>query len=59
MTLGTVGPGRSADLVLLDANPLEDIGNVRRINAVIGAGRFLDRSALDQLLAKAKAAAQQ
>src|SRR5262249_36557778 len=30
-TLGTVAAGRSADLVLLDANPLEDIGNVRRI----------------------------
>ncbi len=58
-TIGTIAPGRSADLVLLDANPLEDIGNVRRIRAVITAGRFLDRSALDQLLAQAKAAAQQ
>jgi hypothetical protein len=45
--------------VLLDANPLEDIANVRRIQAGITAGRFLDRSALDQLLAQAKAAAQQ
>jgi imidazolonepropionase-like amidohydrolase len=59
MTLGTVAAGRSADLVLLDANPLEDIANVRRIRAVITAGRFLDRSALDQLLTQAKAAAQQ
>jgi imidazolonepropionase-like amidohydrolase len=59
MTLGTIAPGRSADLVLLDANPLEDIANVRRIRAVATAGRFLDRSALDQLLAQAKAAAQQ
>jgi imidazolonepropionase-like amidohydrolase len=58
-TSGTIAPGRSADLVLLDANPLEDIGNVRRIRAVITAGRFLDRNALDQLLAQAKAAAQQ
>ena len=58
-TLGTVAAGRQADLVLLDANPLEDIGNVRRIRAVITAGRFLDRSALDQLLTPAKAAAQQ
>jgi imidazolonepropionase-like amidohydrolase len=58
-TLGTLAAGRSADLVLLDANPLEDIANVRRIRAVITAGRFLDRSALDQLLTQAKAAAQQ
>ena len=38
---------------------LEDIANVRRIRAVITAGRFLDRSALDQLLTQAKTAAQQ
>ena len=59
MTLGTIAAGRSADLVLLDANPLEDIANLRRIRAVITAGRFLDRSALDQLLTQARAAAQQ
>jgi len=57
--LGTVAAGRQADLVLLDANPLEDIGNVRRTRAVITAGRFFDRTALDQLLARAKAVAQQ
>ena len=59
MTLGTIAPGRAADLVLLDANPLEDIANVRRIRAVVTAGRFLDRSALDRLLTEAKVAAQQ
>ena len=59
MTLGTIAAGRSADLVLLDANPLEDIANVRRSRAVITAGRFLDRNALDQLLIQAKTAAQQ
>ena len=58
-TLGTVEAGREADLVLLAANPLDDIGNVRRIHAVVVAGRFLDRRALDQLLIQAKAAAQQ
>jgi imidazolonepropionase-like amidohydrolase len=58
-TLGTVASGRKADLVLLDANPLEDISNVRSIRAVIAAGRFFDRTALDQLLARAKAATQQ
>jgi hypothetical protein len=45
--------------VLLDANPFDDISNVRRIRAVIAAGRFLDRRALDQLLTQARTAAQQ
>ncbi len=53
---GTIVPGRIADLVLLEANPLEDIGNSRKISAVIVAGKFLDRAALDQLLAGARAA---
>lgn len=57
-TTGTVAAGKRADVVLLDANPLEDIGNVRRIRAVVAAGRMLDRSALDQLLTRVKAAAQ-
>jgi len=43
--------------VLLDGNPFEDIANVRRIRAVVSAGRFLDRAALDRLLVQAKAAA--
>ena len=59
MTLGTIAVGKSADLVLLDGNPLEDIANVRRIRAVVSAGRFLDRAALDRLLVQAKAAALQ
>ena len=54
---GTVARGRSADLVLLDANPIADIANVRRIRAVIVAGRLLDRHALDETLAQARAAA--
>jgi len=43
--------------VLLDGNPFEDIANLRRIRAVVSAGRFLDRAALDRLLVQAKAAA--
>jgi imidazolonepropionase-like amidohydrolase len=54
---GTIENGKTADLVVLDANPLEDIGNTRKINAVIRGGNYLDRAALDKLLAQAKSAA--
>lgn len=48
--VGTIDVGKLADMVLLDANPLEDITNVRRIHAVIADGRFLDRRMLDALI---------
>lgn len=51
---GTVAEGRVADLVLLDADPLVDIGNIRSINAVIRSGGLFDRAALDTLLADAR-----
>jgi imidazolonepropionase-like amidohydrolase len=54
-TIGTIEAGRRADLVLLTANPLDEIGNTVRIDSVILAGRRLDRSALDNLLAEAAA----
>lgn len=47
---GAVEAGKRADLVMLDANPLEDINNIRRIRAVIANGRLHDRTALDGLL---------
>jgi imidazolonepropionase-like amidohydrolase len=47
---GTIAAGRRADLVLLDANPLEDIHNTEKIRAVILDGKFLDRPDLDALL---------
>ncbi|HEY7768604.1 amidohydrolase family protein [Longimicrobium sp.] len=45
-SLGTIRPGRLADLVLLDADPLSDIRNTRRIHTVIANGRVVDRPAL-------------
>ena len=39
--LGTVEPGKTADLVLLDANPLENIANMRRVSGVVLAGRWV------------------
>lgn len=39
---GTVSVGKMADLVLLEQNPLEDISNVRKINAVIRGGKLFD-----------------
>jgi imidazolonepropionase-like amidohydrolase len=53
-TFGSIAPGKVADLVLLDANPLDEIGNVRRIHAVVVAGRPLDRRELDRVLAQVK-----
>jgi Amidohydrolase family len=50
-SLGTVEPGKLADLVLLDGNPLEDIHNTRKILAVVADGRLSRRADLDQLLA--------
>ena len=47
---GQVAPGMVADLVLLDANPLEDIGNTTRISGVFQGGDWLDRASLDQLV---------
>ena len=47
---GTVETGKIADLVLLDANPLDDIGNTKRIAAVIYRGKVFDRAALDAML---------
>ena len=54
--LGTLSAGKIADIVLLDADPLADIRNTRRIFAVIQAGRFFSRVNLNALLDQARAA---
>ena len=48
--MGTVEPGKLADLVLLDADPLADIRNTSRIRAVIANGAYLSRAVLDARL---------
>jgi imidazolonepropionase-like amidohydrolase len=55
--MGTVEKGKLADLVLLDANPLEDIANTRRIRAVVLAGRYFGRGDLDRMLKQVEEAA--
>jgi imidazolonepropionase-like amidohydrolase len=52
---GNIAPGMAADLVLLDADPLADIRNTRRIAAVIVRGRAIGRAELANILARAKA----
>jgi imidazolonepropionase-like amidohydrolase len=58
-SFGSVEAGKTADLVLLTANPLEDIHNTQKISAVIADGRLYDRAALDQMLVGVEASAKQ
>lgn len=51
--LGTVESGKFADLLILDADPLEVRGNTERIAGVVIGGQYLDRQKLDQLLTEA------
>ena len=51
---GTIAVGKNADLLLLDANPIDDIRNTQKIRAVVLRGKLLDRSTLDQLLSGAE-----
>jgi imidazolonepropionase-like amidohydrolase len=52
--LGSIAPGKLADLVLLDRDPLTDIQNTRSIAAVIKDGKMYSRSELSQLRAAAE-----
>ena len=46
--LGTVAAGKSADFIVLDANPLDNILNTRKIDQVYQRGTAIDRAALSQ-----------
>lgn len=49
-SLGTIERGKVANLVLLDANPLDDIKNTRKISAVVVNGIYLSKEKLEQML---------
>jgi imidazolonepropionase-like amidohydrolase len=51
---GTIEVGKTADLVLLDKDPLADIHNTRSIQAVVLGGKLYPRALLDAMLAKAQ-----
>lgn len=56
-SLGTVEKGKIADLILLEANPLEGISNTQRIDAVVVRGKLISKSELQAMLAGSEAAA--
>jgi imidazolonepropionase-like amidohydrolase len=52
---GLLEPGRRADLLILDADPRDDIRNTRRISSVVIAGRAVDRDRLRDRITEAAA----
>jgi hypothetical protein len=56
-TLGTIEQGKIANLILLEANPLENISNTERIDTVVVNGKFFPKTVLRMLLANVEKAA--
>jgi imidazolonepropionase-like amidohydrolase len=54
---GTIARKKRADLLVIDANPLADIGNLRKIHAVVQGGRVFTRADVDKMLTSAREAA--
>ena len=54
---GAVAAGKAADILILDADPLKDISATRAIRGVVLKGQWLDRAALDAMLAEARSGA--
>ena len=52
--LGLVQEGMLADLILLDANPIENIANTKSINAVVKNGKYFDKNELNTILKRAR-----
>ena len=51
-SFGNIREGLTADLILLNANPLENISNSKRIFSVLSNGKYYDRQSLDSILEK-------
>ncbi len=49
-SIGTVIPGKAADLILVAGNPLENVAHLRNPLGVMAGGRWFPREALDQML---------
>lgn len=56
--MGTVAAGKRADLVLLEANPLENISHARRLAAVVAAVKLYDKPAIEKMLTRGESAGQ-
>jgi imidazolonepropionase-like amidohydrolase len=54
-SVGTVTPGKFADLLIVDADPLADIRNTQKIHAIVAAGRYISSEQRAQILADIEA----
>jgi imidazolonepropionase-like amidohydrolase len=56
--LGSIEAGKTASMILVRGNPLEDVRNTQRIESVFLRGEYFDRQKLDQMLSEARDLAQ-